>query len=408
MKKILILIFLMAVAAASVKAQPGVTPSITASHTSACFGTTVIVETPKAAGGLFYQFERNGSPIYPNGSPQWFAEETQQGTHTYRVRVGNTGSWSNWSDPITVTIAKTGAPVLSLIGPAKVCEGSPYGLESNYPLGTPTRFEWLDVNSGKSYQWVSNNPSIPNLPTAAGVYSFKLRADSITITGGCWSEWSNTVNVEIYPAPTTKPVINPVADVCLGNPLTFSTQVKAYPDYRWQEVNSGTITSGPNVKTITQSAAGSYTYRLRVNVHSSCGTGWSLWGDPVTAAVKNLPAAPVIAPVTNVCFGSELVFTAPQGYAKYAWTETGSGSSDTTTVNTLSKTAVGTYTYRLSVLGANGCWSNLSAAVSGEVYALPAKQTINPVADVCFGETLTLETAAGFARYGWRETTSLT
>jgi gliding motility-associated-like protein len=373
---------------ANVNPNP-VKPVITLANASLCLGDTLTFTAD--TGFVRYEWTETGSGAVTTIASNEISQ-TALGTYYYKVRVQDANNcWSDYSDDVR------GEVYTSIITPAinqvnNVCFGAALTFET--PATGFDAYEWTETGSGTVTTTTVNTIS----QTAAGTYTYKVRL----MDDGCWSDYSAEMSGEIYPAPN-KPVIDPVADVCLGDKLTFTT-TSGLVRYRWQETGSGTVITGTN-STIEEYAPGTYTYRVRVQNTYNC---WSVWSDAVTATVNAISSASVaIDPVTDVCFGENLTFTAPAGFVLYVWTA-GDGTVDTSTNNTKSVTSAGVHYYRVKVQDANGCWSDYSAVASGEVYDIPVKPVIDPVTDVCFGDTLTLETTPGLARYRWRETTSLT
>jgi gliding motility-associated-like protein len=214
-----------------------------------------------------------------------------------------------------------------------------------------------------------------------------------TNTNNCTD--SAEVIVTVNPVPS-KPEIS-VDSVCFGETLTFTT-VSNLAEYEWTNTNSGIVEINTS-NTITQTNSGIYSYVVRVKNTEGC---WSEYSDTATGIIYTLPATPSIT-VNDVCFGETLTFETTQSYVEYEWV-----SGNDTVVNTsnvITQTAEGTYTYKVRVKDAHGCWSAYSAEVSGEVYALPLTPSIT-VTNVCFGGTLTFTTASGHTEYEWKETNS--
>jgi gliding motility-associated-like protein len=178
--------------------------------------------------------------------------------------------------------------------------------------------------------------------------------------------------------------------------LTFTTAT-GFENYEWV-IGSDVVVNQSN--TITQTTVGTYTYKVRVQDNHGC---WSAYSNAVSGTIYALPSKPVINPVSNVCYGGTLTFTTASGYVEYEWKETNSGAVVTSASNTISQTNSGTYNYIVRVKNANGCWSEYSDAVSGEVYPAFVTPVIEPsgTVSICAGDELTLTATTGFATYTW-------
>jgi hypothetical protein len=104
--------------------------------------------------------------------------------------------------------------------------------------------------------------------------------------------------------------------------------------------------------------------------------------------VDSIPAAPVIAPVTDVCQGEEIFFSVPAIYAAYEWRAGSSSGAVSGALPYLIATAAGTHTYVARVRNDFGCWSDWSAPVTG---VITAAQSSLPVVTVT---TLSVNDAA--------------
>jgi gliding motility-associated-like protein len=346
-----------------------------------CFGDTLTFET--AAGFALYRWRING--VATSGTNNTVTE-TAVGTYTYQVRVRNAeGCLSVWSDAVTATVKlKPETPVIDSV--ADVCFGDTLTFET--PAGF-ARYSWRETTSGATVTNTSNTMS----QTVVGAYSYRVRVQD---ENGCWSAWSAVVTAAVNPKPET-PVIGRVSDVCFGDTIKFEVIPSRYALYEWTELISGTVDTGSNVKEVSD--AGLYSYIVRIQNEEGC---WSDYSDTVNGEIYPKPGQPEINAVSDVCFDETLTFEAPAGFERYRWQETGSGAIITNTSNTISQTAVGTYSYRVQVRNEYGCWSVWSNVVTATVNPKPETPVINAVEDVCFGETLTFEAPAGYPRYRWR------
>jgi gliding motility-associated-like protein len=69
----------------------------------------------------------------------------------------------------------------------------------------------------------------------------------------------------------------------------------------------------------------------------------------------------------------------------------------------MKKLAVGIYSYKVSVTDHNGCESDYSNEVSGEILELPETPEITASSSLCFGGTVTFRATSGYSAYEWTE-----
>jgi gliding motility-associated-like protein len=386
-------------------------PTVTMSNTVVCVGDGVNISftgTPP----FILEYEVNGGNPALAGLPASPLHVSQQDT---TVIAGSAGDFefklisltdnNLCTDTVgkTVNVTVNSRPTVTMLGldgngKAEICLGESMTLVFNGLAPYDLEF----TSSGATYYKTdiqTDTLHVPSLET--GTFNFELvrLMDATYCSADLSNTTGNTITAEIlvHALPDT-PVIT-VNNVCDGDELVFKTG-SGYAEYEWVDViNSVTVSTSDSV--IRQTATGTYTYKVRVKNANGC---WSEYSSEASGTVYTLPAKPVIDSVGNVCYGETLTFETDPNYAGYIWKEVNTGVITITTEPRITHTAAGLYTYIVRVQNSQGCRSEYSDTVSGEIYALPATPSIaSSVNAVCFGDTITFTATSGHLRYEWTE-----
>ena len=210
-------------------------------------------------------------------------------------------------------------------------------------------------------------------------------------------------HIEVPDDPTT-------LETCSGATTSYNLKAEINanypnPDYQWQVNKNNTGWADiPNATTlattVSQSAAGTYQYRLSVGegaVSASCHVVSSV----VTITVKDPPAI-VISTNSPVCAGDILSLNATGG-ATFQWSGPDNFTSNIAAngISTVGPAQSGTYTVTVTTTG--GCTS--SASVDVVVSPRPIVSTSGDI-DICEGSSTTLN-ASGGTTYLWSPATGL-
>jgi gliding motility-associated-like protein len=319
-------------------------------------------------GIKWYDNASTGSPL--DGSytltdgGSYYASQTENGCESPRTAV-------------TVTIHTTpSAP--SADSPQTFCSAT-----------SPTVADLLP--SGANIKWYNDASTGTALSTTEALAPGSYYASQTT--DGCESP-RTAVTVTVYTTPAA-PTANSPQTFCSASSPTVADLLPSGTSIKWYaDASTGTALS----TTETLASGTYYASQTTDGCESTSRTA-------VTVTVYTTPAVPA-ASVTDVCFGNTLIFTAPAGYSSYEWREDTRTGSVVGTTQTVQQTAIGSYTYVVRVQDQHGCWSEFSAAATGEVYALPTMPEII-YTDVCFGDSLIFISQEGFASYEWIEVNTM-
>jgi gliding motility-associated-like protein len=351
-------------------------------------------------------YTKNGNPvtvtISSNGSGSLIIPSLSSGVYN-NVTVTLAGCPSNTVGPFSLTDPNPPAtPTAGSNGP--ICSGNTLTLNASSATGGVT-YNWSGPNSYSSTQ---QNPSITNITTAGtGTYS-------VTATfAGCTSS-SGTVAVTINPTPVT-PTASSNTPICSGSNLNLSsnTTTAGTITYAWTGPNSFTdATQNPTITAATAAATGTY------NVTATLGSCTSPAGT-TAVTVKPTPAigsSSSTNPTSCNTSTGTIILNGLAASTSYTVSYLKNGTPVTATINsnssgvlTITGLASGAYT-NVSVTS-NGCASNIVAGpFSLSDPNPPATPTINAIAPVCSGNTLTLNassTTSGVS-YTWGGPNSFT
>ena len=339
--------------------------------------TPLSVASTGGTGGITYQWYRNNSNNTTTGTlisgatlSTYNPPITANGT-TYYYAIVKRGTCEVTSSTARIVVtAKPATPV--------VASGS--SLSNSCPVTTVnlTTLQPATV-TGIDYEWhtVATNPTTttkvgtPNAVSVSGIYYLYSK----TVTGGCFSNASNAVTVNITPCPTcTNPTIGnqPIDATYCQNGTATALSVTATGtslSYQWYRNTTNSTSGGTAVGTNSSTYTpiiGAITYHYYVIVSSgTCSTTSSVATINVTAK----PTAPVASASTlsNSCPVATVNLTTLQPATvtgiDYEWHTVATNPTTTTKVGTPNAVSVnGTY-YLYSKTTTGGCYSNASNAV---------------------------------------------
>lgn len=334
--------------------------SVTVTDFNGCFGSSQFIVTNRTnpipiisgpsqicPGGAAALTASNGYFDYSWSNNDQAQTTVINGPGTYSVTVED-GFGCIGSASTTITSAPTPMPTVN--GTLGFCPGQSTTINV--------------VQGFSSYSWSNGQTSQSSIYTTPG-------PQSVTVTNGVGCEGTINFNLVEYTAPT--PSISGDLDICPGQSTTLSVATGA-TSYAWSP-------GGGMGNSISASSAGTYTVTV-TNAQGCTGT-----------ATANLIHHPVPMPDimgdNAICAGEQSTLNAGAGFSTYLW----SNMANTPSINA---TTAGTYT--VTVTNAQGCSGTDNFALS--VNALPTPN-ITGDADICAGQSSTLNAGAGYTAYAW-------
>ena len=317
------------------------------------------------------------------------------GTMTYNWDFGN-GRTSTSTDP-THTYAQAGKYLVTLTATsANGCEAKtvqnvtvydvpvPSFTTGNVCLGDPTPFTNHTVGA-VSYSWDFGDASFSTAMTPSHTYAVS-GTFPVTLTAsnsdGCSASYIQ--NAVVWDNPT---VGFTNVDACVNTIMTFSNS-SATGTYMW-DFGDGYVSSSANPTHIYK-RSGNFDVTLEVVNNFGCENKVT---KQVTVYAEPKPAFTA----SDVCAGTNAVFTnLTAGATSYLW-KFGDGRTSTATNPTHSYTSGGTYVVTLEATNSNGCVGSVMNSI--RVNALPtASFTSN---NTCLGQTTTFRNTSSGGSYVW-------
>ncbi|MEA2325343.1 MAG: hypothetical protein QOE68_302, partial [Thermoanaerobaculia bacterium] len=275
--------------------------------------------------------------------------------------------------------------------PAAVCTNST-GNTASGPAGM-TAYAWGIANGT-----ITSATNIQTITYTAGASGSVTLSLTVTAPNGCIVSGSTPVTISAYPAT---PTITPTpAAVCANSTGNSAAGPAGATTYAWSIVN-GTITSAPNIQTITYTAGASGTVDLTLTVTNAAGCATP---NTVNVTINANPTTPTITPTpASVCANSAGNSAAgPAAATSYAWSITNGTITSSTNIQTITYTAgaSGTVGLTLVVTNASGCSATNTANVT--INANPATPAITPTpASVCASSTGNSAAGPAATSYAW-------
>lgn len=328
---------------------PSITPGITASSPTICYGGNVVLTSSITTGNT-----------WSTGATTPSITITAPGTYTL---TGSNGSCV--STPASVTILSETNPAVTISGNLTFCQGSSTTLTAS-AQGTGNIFTWSNGVNG-----ATNTVTVPGIHTV-----------TITTPSGCQYQKSVTV---VMDAAIMVNIATPAQITCTSSEIILNATASVYQPgsiLAWTASNGGVIVSGAHTLTPTVSNSGTYTLTI------TSATAFGCSGQASVTVIKNTtpPIISVSAAKLTICKGESVTLTAT-GAVTYTWTGlTGNGNTQTVSPAT-------TTTYTVTGAGANGCTAQTPATITIKVVP-EIVSTLHDI-EICKGDKSILDAGAG-------------
>lgn len=382
----------------------------------------------KADDGVAYWYKSNTSTV---GSMGTYNKTTDTwGSNVSTLSAGAKGFFRMWQDATGYDNWRCHfVPVYTLSYNANSGSGAPATIYFASEGDENHRTIFISTTEPTRTGYTFAGWATSSAGASAGTVDYEA-GDAITISAD--TELFAVWNCITPDAPTAAKIS--ASDQCQGTGVTFSATIPSLPSYitwYWQTAADGTSTTYPASSNYTTStSAGTYTMYLRAK-NTACGEWSNSASTPSKSATVYAGTTITTQPTPSVTghvgvdftLGSTLAATGAGTltYQWYSYTSSGGageatvGSATTTKTLTTSK-SVGTYYYKVEVIGTCGSVKSSmitvtvdnkhllsynansgSGAPSGEYYAPSASVTLN---------STTIPTRSGYVFLGWNTNSS--
>lgn len=207
------------------------TPSISTTTSIICEGATIeLNSSPISGGSVIYDWffdDGNGwVPIGTTNSPTLFINDaplSNSGIYSVVASIGGCTSVPSNSVSVTVTNVLNETPIIS-VNDDNPCVGGLIELNSSTIGGSDVTYVWyFNDGTGNTVIGTTDVPTLflnNALPSNTGIYSVTIQI------GGCISNFSNSIDVEVTDELGETPVISASqTNLCIGGDLTLNSTV---------------------------------------------------------------------------------------------------------------------------------------------------------------------------------------
>ena len=358
---------------------------------------------------VYYDFSNTGGAVSGGGAPGNPLPTTD--SYTYSDDSGNRIMQDYFtylsypqigSGTLTITIVDSCGTALCTLNLPKpiVTANSPTCSNDNVQMSVIAPYPAVLQGEAATYIWTNANGVVLPFTTQSITFSvsaaYAVSPYTVKVTTAeCESPLSESIFVSVNQAPMAMATNS--SPVCSGGSVQLFAETNSNATYTWTDVNGAVVSTqqNPTIDNVTGVAIYVLTVLVEGCTNSSTDT-------TVVTLGGQLPTPTLSAASNTICSNENLLLTATPATpnAVYTWTNA-SGSSVTTTSNTLTIAAnlvVSPYTVSVA---ANGCTSGNSAPLSVTVAQTPTAVATNGGA-VCSGGNAQLFAQPSGGTYEWR------
>ena len=371
------------------------TITITATATTFCLGTTVSFATAvnNEGNAPVYQWKINGIPVGAN-LPTYTSNTLQNGdviTCTLTSNASCVNPLSATSNPITVTVAATLTPTISITSSA-----------NNVCLNTTVSFTATSTNGGTTplYQWIVNGI---NTGTNSTTFTSSTLSDNdivqciLTSNSPCVAPptvSSNTITMNVIaPATPTITVAATGGGICLGDLVSFTatyTNGGSNPSFQWKKNGVNVGSNSDNY--VDNSVTGGDVISCVLTSNATCLTTPTATSNNLTVTIFPNPQVS-LDDNPSLCTGTSRQLNAGN-FSSYLWQDGSTGQ--TNTVSSLG-------TYWVIVTDINGCKGSDTVRITN---LLPTPSGFLPADEpICAYDHFMISANGSFKTYLWSDNT---
>lgn len=314
--------------------------TISESQNDICIGTTVTFHATVTNAGTngTYKWKKNNVNASINNHANYRSADFHDGdvvTCEYSCKTVCGVDTTVVSKPSTMHVINDITPVITIANnDSLICEGEPTFFTSRSSYGTAV----------PSYQWLVNGSPVgtdsPDYSTTSLTNGSRVECVLTISTPSCpGTSRSATSQMTIYVYPMIHPAITITpskTEICRGEGITFTATANggAYPTFAWEINGQPTGDVGQALITSTLKDGDSVSCTVTIDQDSRCHTSTSAPSNKIGIHVRDFtdPTLMIAAPVSEVCAGTAVTFTATEqnagGYKLYQWQVNGHNAGD--------------------------------------------------------------------------------
>ncbi|MDG1278123.1 MAG: Ig-like domain-containing protein [Algoriphagus sp.] len=341
------------------------------------------------------------------------------GTKSVSINYNNSNNCAASTATVNSTIVNAlPVPTFTTAPPAQVCVGT----SVTYTTETgQSNYVWtIPGTAGTDYTITAGGISATNNSVTLTWLTDGTKNVSVNYTNAnnCTAATATINSTVVNALPTPTFISPPPSEVCVGTPVTYTTQ-PGQSNYIWTvpgiagtdyTITSGGIGTSSNTVTLRWLTAGTKNVTVNYRNSNNCSAPAAV----VNSTIVNALPVPTFtsAPPSEVCVGESVTYTTQPGQSNYIWTLPGTAGTDytitggsvATTSNTVTLTwlTAGTKNVSINYTNATNCTAVAAVVNSTIVNALPTPTFTSSIpAEVCVGATVTYTTQPGQDSYIW-------
>lgn len=294
--------------------------TITADKNNICIGTTVNFHAAitNAGTNAVYKWKLNSTTV-GNNSADFSSSDLHDAdiiSCEYSCKTSCGTDTTIISSAITMHVLNDFQPVITIGNyDSLICEGEMTLFTStvSYKYGTPV------------YNWTVNGVPVGNKTTYSTdtiTNGAEVKCILEVIIPSCADTLYSLSKMNIYVYPMIHPTIKitpSTTAICTGENVTFTATANggAFPSFTWMINDSATGDVGPALITNKLKDGDSVSCIITIDQDSRCHTTTSAPSNKVGISVRDFihPTVAIASPVTDVCSGKPVTFTATVQYA---------------------------------------------------------------------------------------------
>ncbi|WP_214072670.1 PKD-like domain-containing protein [Mucilaginibacter sp. dw_454] len=230
---------------------------------------------------------------------------------------------------VTNTINSGGCAPVSVSTNITIDEGVIVSAGSNQTvaIGTPAQLAGTITGAVSTGTWSGGTGNFSSYTDLNATYTGGPGETTAVLTltsdnpgTACGSQFK-TVTITFAPKPAA-PIVAPVLPICSGSSTVLSVNPPYAGNYKWYNAAVGGTPLGSNTTLNVRALTATTIYYVQTTVGGVASDRTA-----VTVTVNPIPAAPTVAPVAPICYGTQATVTATGPGGTYDWYDKPTGGN---------------------------------------------------------------------------------